>query len=200
MTLDGERDLIRAAQAGDSRAAAALVKSQEGMVRVIASSFFGHSLREDLFAEGMMGVVIALKRFDLARPVLFGTYARWWAFKMVMIAFKKHQQWHRAEEAARDTATEEAGDAVSEDTARRRETHALSSTLLARLPAGERRLIELYYGLAGNRPHSLPKAAAKLGIKTAAADWLWKKALRRLKIATGLLPAREVRKRKREVA
>jgi RNA polymerase sigma-32 factor len=74
-----ERELLVLAQAGDRRATERLVLAHTRMVRKLARAY-GHAgvSRDDLFSEGMVGLLEAVRRFDLERKNRFSTYAGWW--------------------------------------------------------------------------------------------------------------------------
>lgn len=75
-----ERQLLRSWQVdGDRDALNALVFSHTKLVRSWAAKFSKDPQnREELMAEGYLGLVKAANEFDLSRPVRFSTYARWW--------------------------------------------------------------------------------------------------------------------------
>lgn len=75
-----ERDFIAAWQARrDRRAAARLIEANMRHVVFTALQYcrYGISL-DDLIGEGSVGLMKALDRFDLERPVRFSTYALYW--------------------------------------------------------------------------------------------------------------------------
>lgn len=68
--------LIEAAQAGDKRASEELVVVNAGLVRAVAARFAGRGYdREELFDVGQLGLLKAIRTFDLTRGVCFSTYA-----------------------------------------------------------------------------------------------------------------------------
>ena len=78
-TLEEEKVLVRAAQAGEPDAVNQLVSRCLRIVPPIARSFVGRGLPlEDLIEEGNLGLYRAVPRFDLALGHRFATYARWW--------------------------------------------------------------------------------------------------------------------------
>jgi RNA polymerase primary sigma factor len=74
-----ELDLIRKAQAGDSRAQQRLVEANLRLVHAQARRYRcrSHSL-EDLVQEGVVGLVMAIRRFDPHRGCRLSTYALHW--------------------------------------------------------------------------------------------------------------------------
>ena len=68
--------LIADAQAGDRAALEALVVNNTGLVRTVAARFPGRGYdREDLIEVGHLGLLKAIRTFDLTRGCTFSTYA-----------------------------------------------------------------------------------------------------------------------------
>jgi RNA polymerase sigma-32 factor len=74
-----ERELLRAARAGNALATKRIVQSHLRLILKIAARYVrcGLSL-EDLASEGTVGLLEALRRFDPAHNVRFAGYAAWW--------------------------------------------------------------------------------------------------------------------------
>ncbi len=74
-----ERALVERARRGDSAAVTRLITSHLRFVLHIARRYrsYGHPLA-DLFQEGTVGLMEALKRFNPERDVRLATYAMWW--------------------------------------------------------------------------------------------------------------------------
>ncbi len=69
-------ELIRRSQNGDSGATEELVKNNTGLVQSIAVKFSGRGVDfEDLVQIGNIGMLKAIRSFDLERGVVFSTYA-----------------------------------------------------------------------------------------------------------------------------
>ncbi len=74
-----ERALLERAKRGDRQAMSELVDSHQRLVVQIASRYSREGLSaHDLMAEGMLGLLEATLRFDLARESRFASYATWW--------------------------------------------------------------------------------------------------------------------------
>ena len=70
------RELILAAQRGDEAAAGALVEKNSGLVWSVARRFYGRGVDpEDLYQLGCLGLVKAMRDFDVAYGTRFSTYA-----------------------------------------------------------------------------------------------------------------------------
>jgi len=79
LTRGEERELFSLVQRGDASATAKLVLSHLRFVVHIARRYrrYGHPLA-DLIQEGMVGLMLAVKRFNPERDVRLATYAMWW--------------------------------------------------------------------------------------------------------------------------
>ena len=74
--LDEVKNLILLAQKGDEKAQEELVRRNIGLVRSAVRRFYGRGVGdEDLFQLGAMGLIKAIKRFDIKYEVEFSTYA-----------------------------------------------------------------------------------------------------------------------------
>ncbi|MEA3249915.1 MAG: sigma-70 family RNA polymerase sigma factor [Patescibacteria group bacterium] len=74
-----EAELIRHAQAGDSKALDRLVQRNIRFIYRVARKFVGRGLEfEDLVQEGQLGLLKAVEKFDLARETRLTTYAFQW--------------------------------------------------------------------------------------------------------------------------
>ncbi len=79
LSREEERELLVRARGGDAAAATRLITSHLRFVMHIARRYrnSGHPL-SDLFQEGTVGLMEALKRFNPERDVRLATYAMWW--------------------------------------------------------------------------------------------------------------------------
>jgi len=79
LSAERERDLLEAAQAGGRSARDELIASHMRLVVDIASRHARAGLNaHDLIAEGIVGLLEAVTRFDLSRETRFSSYAVWW--------------------------------------------------------------------------------------------------------------------------
>ncbi len=73
--LDEVRDLIIRAQRGEREAMGELVSRNRGLIHSAVNRFRGRGESEDLFQIGAIGLMKAVRRFDLGLGVEFSTYA-----------------------------------------------------------------------------------------------------------------------------
>jgi RNA polymerase sigma-32 factor len=73
-----EIDLIRAYQAGDKRAASALLEMHAGLIHETARCYFRGSHRDDVLQEARLGFLDGVTRFDETAGVKLTTYAVYW--------------------------------------------------------------------------------------------------------------------------
>ncbi len=79
LDADAERKLARAARAGDLMARQRLIEANLRLVVAAARGHVGRGLAlADLIAEGNLGLIRAVERFDPERGFRFSTYASWW--------------------------------------------------------------------------------------------------------------------------
>jgi RNA polymerase primary sigma factor len=79
LSKEEEENLARQAAKGNAEARDKLVKANLRFVISIAQKYRGQGLPlEDLISEGNVGLLIAVKRFDIEKGYRFITYAVWW--------------------------------------------------------------------------------------------------------------------------
>ncbi|GIW49074.1 MAG: RNA polymerase sigma factor [Caloramator sp.] len=75
-SLEDFRELILKSQAGDKEAEEKLIKNNIGLVTSIVKRFLNRGYEyEDLFQIGCIGLIKAIKKFDVSYDVKFSTYA-----------------------------------------------------------------------------------------------------------------------------
>jgi RNA polymerase sigma factor (sigma-70 family) len=145
-------------------------------------------LLEELIAEGNVALVVAARAFDGRAP--WPTFASVAVERRMLtaLASRRHRPW-----AQLPQFITEGGDSIDVDPEDFRpdptcavEVREQVAALLRVLPRRWRRTVELFFGLAGHRPHSLPRVAAALGIAPSTAQRLLACSLRRLRRAAGV--------------
>ncbi|OIQ08638.1 RNA polymerase sigma factor SigA [Moorella thermoacetica] len=91
LTASEERRLAYLAEAGDWKAASRLIEANLGHVFNLATNYVGLGLDLlDLFQEGCIGLMKALKRFDWRRGLRLSTYSSWWIFQTISRSIADH--------------------------------------------------------------------------------------------------------------
>ena len=177
-----------------------LVEENRGLVGTIVKRFLcqygldkDHAFAEDLFQEGVRGLMRAAEKFDPARGK-FSTYAGCWIQKYVrdMVADVASLRWKTVsldapvgddEDGDRlidlisaDITFEDVSSDVFDNVARHDECDRVAR-LLSRLPDRDRRIVELRLGLHGAEEHTLREISEKVGLSAQRVDILYKKAL-----------------------
>ncbi|MCK9266526.1 sigma-70 family RNA polymerase sigma factor [bacterium] len=90
MTQEEEIQMIKLIRKGDRKAKETFVKQNQGLVIYLAKRYaFSSDILADLIAEGNMGLLKALEKFDFRKNVKFGTYAYFWIKRFVLRAIMK---------------------------------------------------------------------------------------------------------------
>ncbi|KYH31874.1 sigma-70 family RNA polymerase sigma factor [Neomoorella mulderi] len=91
LTASEERRLACLAEEGDWKAASRLIEANLGHVFNLATNYVGLGMDLlDLFQEGCIGLMKALKRFDWRRGFRLSTYSSWWIFQTISRAIADH--------------------------------------------------------------------------------------------------------------
>lgn len=86
-----EWSLAERVQAGDAEARRRLIEANLRLVVTVARPYVGRGvLLMDLIAEGNLGLIRAVEKFDPARRLRFSTYAVWWIRQSVQAAIMNH--------------------------------------------------------------------------------------------------------------
>ncbi|MCM8803268.1 MAG: sigma-70 family RNA polymerase sigma factor [Candidatus Omnitrophica bacterium] len=90
LTLEDEKKIITKIRKGDKKLRDEFIKKNQGLVIHIAKKYaFLPETLPDLIAEGNMGLIRAIEKFDFRKKVKFGTYAYFWIKRFVLRAIMK---------------------------------------------------------------------------------------------------------------
>jgi len=90
LSREDEKTLSAEVQRGELAARNRMIEGNLRLVVSIAKRFQGRGIPfEDLIAEGNVGLVRAVERFDPSVGVAFSTYATWWIRQAIFRAFEK---------------------------------------------------------------------------------------------------------------
>lgn len=164
---------------GDLGARNKLVSSNLKFVASIAKQYQGRGLSyADLIAEGNIGLIKALDKFDGERGYKVISYSVWWIKQTILEALTKRNttdtedlpnDYERGIPAMDDDAggTEMADDNLINDgleTNGELEQTAAINFLMEYLNQRERNIITKYYGLDGNKPKTLEEIGMEYGL------------------------------------
>ena len=91
--LDAQAEwrFAEAIQAGDAEARRRMIEANLRLVVTVARPYVGRGVSlMDLIAEGNLGLIRAVEKFDPARRLRFSTYAVWWIREAVQSAVMNH--------------------------------------------------------------------------------------------------------------
>lgn len=185
LTQSGEYRLAVDSRAGNDEARNRLLEANLRLVVKIALEYRHSPVKlEDLIAEGNIGLIQAVKRFDPHRGVRFVSYASWWVRKYMVAALNDSTRAatsplprdaggdvaaraKRARVLSLEDFLHNSGDRVllekvAPNDAEDPEHLVVASDLqealrsvLGRMPELERRVLEMHYGLDGAPPRTL---------------------------------------------
>lgn len=185
MTKEEEKHFISKAKNGDLEAQNKILTANLRFVFDTAKKYKGYGVAmEDLIAEGNIGMIKAIKKFNLAYDIKFFSYAVWWIRQSMQALVKKAQLTNSVEKGDDDlnSTIKENGINDIEDEVVNKKDVIMSNEedefrkeveknqkfvvdkLLVGLDGREKTIIEQYYGLNGEKEQNLEEIGIKLGI------------------------------------
>jgi len=191
-----ERAAFAALAAGGPCAAAArdtLIRHNLRLVAHVAKKYYANpDSQDDLISIGTIGLIKAVDSFDTARAVRFSSYAS----QCIENEIRMHLRRLRREgttvslQEPLESGSNDSGmltladtlpdDTVMEDDCERRETSARLRAMVNALPARDRELLCLRYGLDGGESLTQQEVALRFGISRSYVSRLEKRALEQL--------------------
>ena len=179
LSREEEVDIFMRIKQGDKSAEDRLIKANLRFVISIAKRYVYRGIDlEDLVAEGNVGMIKAIHKYDETRGLKFISYAVWWIRQAILESVHKHSKTVRTpirlfgeEGVNTHISLEESGlDGVLEHPAPLPDENAIDITskkLLEQimnnaLNPRECHIISEYFGLNGNRPKTLEQIGKEL--------------------------------------
>ncbi|MFG0319852.1 MAG: RNA polymerase sigma factor RpoD/SigA [Planctomycetota bacterium JB042] len=175
-----ELELARRARSGDQASRDELARANLRFVIFVAKRYQGRGLPlEDLVAEGNVGLMKAIDRFDPDRGFRFATYASWWirqsiaralsfapAVRVPAKALDDVTPPSRLPDEARDEVLRGADAAATHRLveADDRDELAWLRGLIGRLAEREQQIVRLRYGLDDGTPLTLRRIGDRVGL------------------------------------
>lgn len=171
-----EIEAFAALRAGDKRARETLIRHNLRLVAHVAKKYYaGSGEQEDLISIGTIGLMKAVDTFDSTRKARFSTYASRCIENELRMHFRRERKngatvsLQEALEAGKDETALTLSDVLQdgscmEDHCEQQDEARQLRLLIEGLPARERKLILLRYGLAGQPPLTQLETARLLQI------------------------------------
>lgn len=176
-----EDDLIENVKKGDEYSLKQLVDAHLRLVINIAKKYRGRGVElEELIAEGNVGLMYAIQKFDPSKKVRLCAYAKWWIVKAMTDIINAKSTVNDNEEslsqiiqeendeyadASNNTNEEETVvDFIDEENENINFYKETINMLLSKLDDRSRYIIETYYGLMNKEPLNMVEIGKELGI------------------------------------
>ena len=185
-----EERLLKLKDGGDAAARNKLIEHNLRLVAHVTKKYYAAtSNQDDLISIGTIGLIKAVDTFDPARASKFASYASRCIENELRMELRKIrregttvslQEPLEAGSGQLTLADTLPDDTAMEDDCERRADAARLRRLVETLPARERTLLRLRYGLDGTHPATQQQTADRLGISRSYVSRLEKRALDRL--------------------
>ena len=194
LSIDEENAIMEKLEKGDHKAKEQLIVHNLRLVVYIAKKFENTSINiEDLISIGTIGLIKAVNTFSPSRNIKFATYASRCIENEILMFLRKASQrkievsieeplntdWDGNELLLCDVLGSDA-DIINRDIEQELECNLLLEAV-SKLNTRESMIMELRFGLNGNKEHTQKQVADLLGISQSYISRLEKKIIRRLK-------------------
>ncbi len=171
-----EAEAFEALRAGDPTAREKIIRHNLRLVAHIAKKYYTlPGDQDDLISIGTIGLIKAVNTFDSARQARFSTYASRCIENEIRMQFRREKKTgstvslQESLETGKDDSALTLSDllqdaACMEENCEKKDDFRRLRTLIDGLPARERQLVLLRYGLAGQPPLTQLETAQLLGI------------------------------------
>ena len=199
LTAEEERDYARRAETGCRECRKRLIESHLPLVVSMAlRSRLDPSALEDAVQDGSLGLIKAVDRFDIRRGVRLSTYAAWWIRQGIQSGIRRScavripagagngRSLRRVIETVHlDGAVADALSSNGDETGLECALNGLfvqvTGEALADLPARERSILVMRFGLFDDHERTLSEVAAIIGVTRERVRQIQQSALRRLR-------------------
>lgn len=200
LSREEEEKLFREMESGDAarrqKARSALIEHNLRLVSHIVGKYARMGLGDDLFSIGCIGLIKAADTFSPEKKIRFSSYAAKCVQNEILMVLRAGKKSARDVslsdpiESDRDGNPLTVGDLIADDQDlpalidRRLDAEKLAA-LVAGLPARERQVVRMRYGLSGRAPLTQQEIARKLGISRSYVSRIEKKAIASLREGFG---------------
>ena len=189
LTREQEYELAKRVKNGDTNALNKLTNANLRYVVAIANKYRRPNISFiDLISEGNIGLMKAIERFDYTKGYKLITFATWWIKYYIQIFIKNYDKSSTSTidfDNPAETSTikykeiaEEINDNFNNEICGQ---EIKVNVLMNALQKREYRIIELYYGLFGNKEHTLTEISSEMNISAERVRQIKDKAMLKLR-------------------
>ena len=190
LTAQEEKECLEKMQKGDASAKATLIEHNLRLVAHIIKKYYsGSNEQDDLISIGTIGLIKAVNTFDSSKGIRLSSYAARCIENEVLMYFRASRKNSQDISINEPIDTDKDGnvltlmdimateDNILDNLDSRIKSEQLKKYIQEVLSSRERSIIQLRYGLDGNKPLTQREVAQKLGISRSYVSRIEKKAL-----------------------
>ena len=194
LTKEEETDCLQRMAEGDPEARSMLIEHNLRLVAHIIKKYYSaYRDQEDLISIGTIGLIKAVSSFDYTKGTRFATYASRCIENEILMHFRSKKKTQNDVSISAPVDVDKDGNSISLMDIIQDETNILDSIdlniqshklyqfLQSQLPARERQILTLRYGLYGPVPLTQREVAKRLGISRSYVSRIEKKAIEELR-------------------